>query len=80
VDKTGMLITKADKGRTAQNYKMLFLSTQILTGQYLSDMQNITPENIGRAAAKHFLNKELTLVWKSVFNSITQPEGRRIAV
>jgi hypothetical protein len=80
VDKTGMLITKADKGRTAEYHKMLFLSTQILTRQYLSDMQNITAENIGRAAAKYFLNKELNLVWKSAFNLITQQEGRRYKV
>jgi hypothetical protein len=50
-----------------------------MTGQYLSDMQNITAENTGRATAKYFLN-ELTLVWKSAWNLITQQEGRRITV
>ena len=35
-------------------------------------MWKIQPENIGRAAAKYFLNEELTLVWKSAWNLITQ--------
>ena len=41
------------------------LSLYTNTRQNLSDMENITAENIGREAAKYFLNEELTLVWES---------------
>jgi hypothetical protein len=41
------------------------LSLYTKTGQYMSDMENITAENIGRAAEHYFLNEELTLVGKS---------------
>jgi hypothetical protein len=41
------------------------LSLYTNTGQYMSDMENITAENTGRAAEQYLLNEELTLVWKS---------------
>lgn len=41
------------------------LSLYTNTGQYMSDTEYVTAENIGRAAEKYFLNEELTLAWKS---------------
>jgi predicted Zn-dependent peptidase len=45
------------------DHKMPFLCAQILGN--MSDMENVTAENIRRAAEQYFLNEELTLVWKS---------------
>jgi hypothetical protein len=71
-----MLIQNAAKGKTGEyhhhhhHHHTVYgvqnaFSLYAHTGQYMSDMENITAENIGRAAEQYLLNEEMTLVWKS---------------